>query len=120
VLQVAAVRVDEAREVLNVMVWALWRRIWRADRAMPSPWRQTARWSIPRRASNYTAVGAKYRSGCSAARQSAVRQRGVLAVAGCQGSGLHARLTYDPADNVAAPHIARGSRPAVAVLREQG
>jgi phosphoribosylformylglycinamidine synthase len=34
--------------------------------------------------------------------------------------GLHARLTYDPADNVAAPYIARGARPAVAVLREQG
>jgi phosphoribosylformylglycinamidine synthase len=34
--------------------------------------------------------------------------------------GLHARLTYDPADSVAAPYIARGARPAVAVLREQG
>jgi phosphoribosylformylglycinamidine synthase len=34
--------------------------------------------------------------------------------------GLHARLTYDPSDNVAAPYIARGARPAVAVLREQG
>jgi len=34
--------------------------------------------------------------------------------------GLHARLTYDPADNVAAPYITRGARPAVAVLREQG
>ena len=34
--------------------------------------------------------------------------------------GLHARLTYDPADNIAAPYIARGARPAVAVLREQG
>ncbi len=34
--------------------------------------------------------------------------------------GLHARLSYDPADNVAAPYIVRGARPAVAVLREQG
>jgi len=34
--------------------------------------------------------------------------------------GLHATLTFDPADNVAAPYIARGARPAVAVLREQG
>ncbi len=34
--------------------------------------------------------------------------------------GLHARLTYDPADNVAAPYILTGARPAVAVLREQG
>src|SRR6202043_139240 len=30
--------------------------------------------------------------------------------------GLHARLTYDSADNVAAPYIARGARPAVALL----
>jgi phosphoribosylformylglycinamidine synthase len=34
--------------------------------------------------------------------------------------GLHARLTYDPADDVAAPYIHRGARPAVAILREQG
>ena len=34
--------------------------------------------------------------------------------------GLHVRLSYDPADDVAAPVIARGARPAVAVLREQG
>jgi phosphoribosylformylglycinamidine synthase len=34
--------------------------------------------------------------------------------------GLHAALTYDPADDVAAPYIATGARPAVAVLREQG
>ena len=34
--------------------------------------------------------------------------------------GLHARLTYDPADNVAAPYILTGARPAVAILREQG
>jgi phosphoribosylformylglycinamidine synthase len=34
--------------------------------------------------------------------------------------GLHATLTYDPADDVAAPYIAAGARPAVAVLREQG
>jgi len=33
--------------------------------------------------------------------------------------GLHAHLTYDPADDVAAPYIA-ASRPAVAILREQG
>ena len=34
--------------------------------------------------------------------------------------GLHAALTYDPADDVAAPYISTGARPAVAVLREQG
>jgi phosphoribosylformylglycinamidine synthase len=34
--------------------------------------------------------------------------------------GLHADLTYDPGEDVAAPYIARGARPALAVLREQG
>ncbi len=33
--------------------------------------------------------------------------------------GLHAHLTYDPAEDVAAPYIG-GARPAVAILREQG
>ncbi|MBL8331138.1 MAG: phosphoribosylformylglycinamidine synthase [Rubrivivax sp.] len=34
--------------------------------------------------------------------------------------GLHAELRFDPAEDVAAPFIARGVRPAVAILREQG
>ena len=34
--------------------------------------------------------------------------------------GLHAALNFDPSEDVAAPYIARGARPAVAVLREQG
>jgi len=34
--------------------------------------------------------------------------------------GLHAELTFDPADDIAAPFIARQIRPKVAVLREQG
>jgi len=34
--------------------------------------------------------------------------------------GLNARLTFDPADDIAAPFIARGARPKVAILREQG
>ncbi len=34
--------------------------------------------------------------------------------------GLNARLTFNPADDVAAPFIARGARPRIAVLREQG
>ena len=34
--------------------------------------------------------------------------------------GLHARLTYDPSEDLAAPLIGRGARPRVAVLREQG
>ena len=34
--------------------------------------------------------------------------------------GLHAKLTYDPAEDIAAPYIARRVRPKVAILREQG
>ena len=34
--------------------------------------------------------------------------------------GLHARLTFDPSEDVAQPFVARGARPAIAVLREQG
>jgi len=34
--------------------------------------------------------------------------------------GLHAALTYDPADDVTAPYVRSGARPALAVLREQG
>jgi phosphoribosylformylglycinamidine synthase len=34
--------------------------------------------------------------------------------------GMSAKLTYDPASDIAAPYIATGARPKVAVLREQG
>jgi phosphoribosylformylglycinamidine synthase len=34
--------------------------------------------------------------------------------------GLSARLSFDPAQDIAAPYIAKGSRPKVAILREQG
>ncbi len=34
--------------------------------------------------------------------------------------GLHATLSFDPADDVAAPYVHSGVRPAIAVLREQG
>jgi phosphoribosylformylglycinamidine synthase len=34
--------------------------------------------------------------------------------------GLHAHLTFDPTQDVAAPFIASGARPRIAVLREQG
>ena len=34
--------------------------------------------------------------------------------------GLHATLSFDPQQDIAAPFIARGLRPAVAILREQG
>jgi phosphoribosylformylglycinamidine synthase len=34
--------------------------------------------------------------------------------------GLFATLSFDPAEDVAAPYIARGARPEIAILREQG
>jgi phosphoribosylformylglycinamidine synthase len=34
--------------------------------------------------------------------------------------GLHARLSYDPSEDVAGPYVLSGARPAVAILREQG
>jgi phosphoribosylformylglycinamidine synthase len=34
--------------------------------------------------------------------------------------GLGAELTFDPAANIAAPYLDRGSRPRIAILREQG
>jgi phosphoribosylformylglycinamidine synthase len=34
--------------------------------------------------------------------------------------GLHARLSFDPGHDVAAPFISSGARPAIAILREQG
>ncbi|MBN2372044.1 MAG: phosphoribosylformylglycinamidine synthase [Vicinamibacteria bacterium] len=34
--------------------------------------------------------------------------------------GISSRLSFDPADDIAAPFVARGSRPSIAILREQG
>jgi len=34
--------------------------------------------------------------------------------------GLSTQLTFDPVDNISAPYIAKGERPRVAILREQG
>jgi phosphoribosylformylglycinamidine synthase len=34
--------------------------------------------------------------------------------------GLSAKLTFDPEEKIAAPYIARGARPRIAILREQG
>src|SRR5204862_1947355 len=34
--------------------------------------------------------------------------------------GLSPSLTFDPGDDVVAPYIAQGARPAIAILREQG
>ncbi|MBL0719409.1 phosphoribosylformylglycinamidine synthase [Piscinibacter sp. Jin2] len=43
------------------------------------------------------------------------------AAAGAEGDpGLHLALSFDPAEDVAAPFIATGAKPRVAILREQG
>ncbi|MCZ2292035.1 MAG: phosphoribosylformylglycinamidine synthase [Burkholderiales bacterium] len=42
------------------------------------------------------------------------------AVAASDDPGLHLHLSFDPAEDIAAPMIAKGARPAVAILREQG
>ena len=34
--------------------------------------------------------------------------------------GLHAKLSFDPVKDIAAPYIAEGTRPRIAILREQG
>ncbi|TAK66000.1 MAG: phosphoribosylformylglycinamidine synthase, partial [Betaproteobacteria bacterium] len=34
--------------------------------------------------------------------------------------GLHAELSFDPVKDIAAPYIAKGARPRIAILREQG
>jgi phosphoribosylformylglycinamidine synthase len=34
--------------------------------------------------------------------------------------GLHAQLSFDPGEDVAVPYAARGARPRIAILREQG
>ncbi len=34
--------------------------------------------------------------------------------------GLHAKLTFDPEDDIAFPYLETGARPAIAILREQG
>ena len=42
------------------------------------------------------------------------------ALADATDPGLHLHLTFDPQHDIAAPFIARGARPKVAILREQG
>ena len=39
---------------------------------------------------------------------------------GTNGAGLNIKLTFDPSDDVSAPYINTGAKPAIAILREQG
>ena len=56
----------------------------------------------------------------AAARQPRGRDQEYDRILDAGDPGLRPRLTFDPADDVAAPFIATGARPAVAILREQG
>jgi phosphoribosylformylglycinamidine synthase len=122
VLQVAAVRVDEAREVLKrhalgplahdlgaptagdaVTVAANGAVIYSASRV-----ELHRRWSEV----SFRMQALRDNPQCASEAYSQLLD--------AKDPGLHARLNFDPADNVAAPYIARGARPAVAVLREQG
>jgi phosphoribosylformylglycinamidine synthase len=55
-----------------------------------------------------------------AARRPRLRARGVRAPRRGRAAAAVGALTFDPAEDVAAPYVARGARPRVAVLREQG
>ena len=57
-------------------------------------------------------------SGCATTRTTPTRSTTGFSTRG--DPGLAPVLTFDPAEDVAAPFIARGARPAIAILREQG
>ena len=47
-------------------------------------------------------------------------RRGVRRADAERDPGLKVALSFDPEEDIAAPYVARGVRPAVAILREQG
>ncbi|MEA3106742.1 MAG: phosphoribosylformylglycinamidine synthase [Gammaproteobacteria bacterium] len=122
VLQVAAVRADEVREVLQR------HGLGRLTHDLGAPTAGDAVTVAANGGLIYSASRAELhrRWGEVSFRMQALRDNPQCAseafsrLLDAKDPGLHARLTYDPADNVAAPYIARGARPAVAVLREQG
>ena len=122
VLQIAAERVAEAREVLarhgldgymhdvgapiagdTIIMSANGQELYRASRVV-----------LHRRWSEVSYRLQALRDNPECAREEFTRLLDV------KDPGLHASLTFDPADDVAAPYIVHGSRPAIAVLREQG
>jgi phosphoribosylformylglycinamidine synthase len=121
VLQVAAGRVDECFKVLERHGLAQLAR----DVAAPAPGdavrlsangavlHTASRTALHRRWSEVSYRMQEMRDNPECAREEYSR----LEDAG--DPGLHARLTYDPSQDVTAPFIG-GARPAIAVLREQG
>ena len=73
------------------------------------------------RASICIAHGRRRRTRCSGC--ATTRARRTRSTRGCAMTAIRAsrrHLTFDPHDDPAAPYIARGARPRVAILREQG
>jgi phosphoribosylformylglycinamidine synthase len=122
VLQVAAARADEAREVLER------HGLGRLTQDLGAPTAGDAVTLTVNGAVVYSASRVELHRRWSEVsfRMQALRDNPQCAseaysrLLDAKDPGLHARLTYDPADNVGAPYVARGARPAVAVLREQG
>ena len=72
------------------------------------------------RRGSFRECGAKRRGvsrGCAITLSAPIKNARATAV---NDSGLSMTLSFDPSDDIAAPFIARGHRPRVAILREQG
>jgi len=122
VLQVPAARVSEALEVLNTQGLApLTRDIGepragdgvevRADGRMVY---SASRLDLRRRWSEVSFRIQEMRDNPDCAREEYSR------LTDASDPGLHASLSYDPNEDIAAPFISSGARPAIAILREQG
>jgi len=121
VLQLLAVGRTRPSRSFGVTIFGSWRTIWVGPirRAMPLPWRQTARWSIPRRASSCTAAERSIVPD-QALRDNRSAPARLLAAAGAKDPGCMPGSPMTRRTMSRPPYIARGARPAVAVLREQG
>ena len=87
---------------------------------MPSASRPPGACCSPACAANCTANGARCPTACRACGTIRSARARNTSDSGEADPGLHARLNFDPDDDVAAPLIRGGARPAIAVLREQG
>jgi phosphoribosylformylglycinamidine synthase len=84
-------------------VWRDAKCQWQADLStLLEHWDQVS-WRIARERDNPAAADAEH-----------------AAATDTRAPGLHRALSFDPAEDIAAPFIARGVRPRVAILREQG
>jgi phosphoribosylformylglycinamidine synthase len=122
VLQVASSRVAQAREILQRHGLAAYLHdigapaagqaitVRGGDRTLYS----AARIDLQRRWSEVSFRMQELRDNPACAREEYAR------LLDADDPGLHAKLSYDPSEDIAAPFILSGARPAIAVLREQG